>query len=87
MDANVIASAGVPVLCIDTCSLLDIMRDPTRDTARVHDRQAAMDLVAAAEARKLVRLMAEQVAIEFAERDQSVQDEADRNLKKVRKQI
>jgi len=87
MDAQAIASAGVPVLCIDTCSILDIMRDPTRETARPHDRQAAVDLVAAAESGHLICLMAEQVAIEFFDHDQLVQDEAERNLKKVREQV
>lgn len=87
MDAAAIAAAGIPVLCIDTCSILDVMRDPTRETARVHDRRAALDLVAAAEAGKLACLMAEQVALEFAEHDQGIQDETDRLLKQVREQI
>jgi hypothetical protein len=87
MDAHAIASAGVPVLCIDTCSILDVMRDPTREMAKPHDRQAAIDLVAAAESGGLICLMAEQVAIEFSDHDQPVQDEAERNLKKVREQV
>lgn len=87
MDAQAIASAGVPVLCIDTCSILDVMRDPTRETAKPHERQAAIDLVAAAESGRLICLMAEQVAIEFSVHDQPVQDEAERNLRKVREQV
>lgn len=87
MDARAIASAGRPVLCIDTCSILDIMRDPTRETVKALDRQAAIDLATAAENGKLACLMAEQVALEFADHDQSTQDEAARNLKKVREQI
>jgi hypothetical protein len=87
MDPGAIAAAGVPVLCLDTCSILDIMRDPTRETARPRDREAAIDLVSTAEAGRLVCLMAEQVAIEFAEHDQSIQDEAARNLRKLREQV
>lgn len=87
MDAHAIASAGVPVLCIDTCSILDVMRDPTRETAKPHDRQAAIDLVAAAESGRLICLMAVQVVIEFSEHDQPVQDEAERNLRRVREQV
>jgi hypothetical protein len=37
-DVARIASLGLPVLCTDTCSVLDIMRDPTRDSARAHER-------------------------------------------------
>lgn len=87
MDANAVALAGVPVLCIDTCSLLDIMRDPTRETVKVHERQAAIDLVSTAEAGKLKCVIAKQVAIEFAEHDQLIQDEAARNLKRIIEQI
>jgi len=83
MDTRAIAAAGVPVLCLDTCSILDIMRDPTRDTVRPHDHQAAIDLVTAAEAGSLICLMAEQVAHEFASHDQHIQDEAEGNLKKL----
>ncbi len=87
MDARAIASANVPVLCIDTCSILDIMRDPTRETVRPHEREAGIELVVAAEAGNLVCLMAEQVAIEFSYHDQSVQDEAKHKLRNLRKQI
>lgn len=76
-----------PVLCLDTCSLLDVMRDPTRESAHPHDRQAALDLVQAAEAGRLTCLVADQVALEFAEHDQGVQDEARQNLMKLRRQI
>jgi hypothetical protein len=87
VDVTTVASARVPVLCIDTCAILDIMRDPTRENAKVRERQAGIELVAAAEAGKLVCIMADQVAIEFFEHDQSVQDEARRNLAKIREQI
>lgn len=77
----------LPALCVDTCSILDLMRDPTRDTARPRDRLIAIDLVTAAEAGIVQLFMAEQVAIEFAEHDQPVQDEAKRNIKKLREQV
>ena len=79
------AATGVPVLLIDTCSILDVMRDPTRETLRIHERRAGLDLLAAAEGGAGV--VAHQVALEFAEHDQSVQDEAERALKRLRGQI
>jgi hypothetical protein len=87
MDTRAIATASVPVLCIDTCSILDIMRDPTRDTVKPHDHQAAIDLVAAAEAGRLICLVAEQVAHEFASYDRPIQDEAEGNLRKLLNRI
>jgi hypothetical protein len=87
VDAKAIATAGRPVLLIDTCSILDVMRDPTRETLRLHERQAGLDLLAATEGGTLAGVVAHQVTLEFAEHDQSVQDEADRALKKLRGQI
>jgi len=87
MDPNAISTLGVPVLCIDTCSILDIMRDPTREGAKPHERQAAIDLVTHAETGLLVCLMAEQVSTEFTDHDQPVQEEATLKVKKLRLQI
>lgn len=87
MDPTAITSLGVPVLCIDTCSILDIMRDPTREGTRPHERQAAIDLITHAEAGRLVCLMAEQVSTEFTDHDLSVQEEAAHKLTKLRRQV
>jgi len=87
MDVAAIVARQAPVLCLDTCSLLDVMRDPTRETAQPHDRLAAFELVEKAEHGGLTCLMADQVALEFHEHDQAVQDEAARNLSKLRKQV
>ncbi len=87
MDTGAIVAAAVPVLLIDTCSIVDIMRDPTRDTHRPIDQQAAMDLLAAAESGRLIGLIADQVAVEFAEHDQSVQEEARRKMRSFQDQI
>jgi hypothetical protein len=59
------AAADVPILCFDTCSILDIVRDPTRDTARDHEARAALQLVEAMEQRRLIGLVAAQVRLEF----------------------
>lgn len=66
MDAKAISETGTPVLLIDTCSILDVMRDPTRETLRIHERQAGLDLLAAAEGGALAGVVAHQVTLEFA---------------------
>lgn len=78
---------SIPVLFIDTCSILDIMRDPTREDARPHELQAAIDVLNAAEAGHVECLMAEQVAIEFTEHDMHIQQEAIGKLEKFRSQV
>lgn len=86
-NPTAIAALSVPVLCIDTCSLLDVMRDPTRDGAQPRDRQAATDLVQRLENKDFVCLIAEQVDIEFAGHDPSVQLEAAAAIRKLRERV
>jgi hypothetical protein len=62
----------------------DILRDPTRESCKPHEMQAAVDLVSKAETNRAILLMAEQVSIEFSSHDQDVQDESLRQLKKFR---
>lgn len=87
MDVAAVVASRTPLLFLDTCSLLDVMRDPTRETARPPDRRAACDLVVAAEQARLTCLAADQVLLEFAEHDTEVQAEAQRNLEKLKKQV
>lgn len=82
-DLRTIAEASIPTLCIDTCSLLDIMRDPTREDARPHERKAAIDLAGALEAGELACLVAEQVELEFQEHGAPIQAEAQDAIRRL----
>ena len=82
------SSRNIPALCMDTCVILDIMRDPTRETIRVHEHEASLALLQAAETdKKLVILVAEQVREEFEENADNVQAEANRAIVKFRTRI
>jgi predicted nucleic acid-binding protein len=87
VDTAGIVAFDCPVLCLDTCTVLDLMRDPTRDTVRAHERQVALNLLAAVEGGYVVALLADQVAHEFAERVQGVQDEASKAIAKLKAQL
>lgn len=83
-----IVALGAPILCLDTCSVLDVMRDPTRESVRAHDAQAAVDLLLAAETKtKLIALWAEQANFEFHDNLQSVEDDATKGVKKLQEQV
>ncbi|MGK9236352.1 hypothetical protein KXS07_31510 [Inquilinus limosus] len=83
-----IVNIGAPVLCADTCTVLDLMRDPTRESLRLHERQAALALLAAIESgADLVALIADQVAFEFDENAGVVECEAATALQKLKAQI
>ncbi|SDR31278.1 hypothetical protein SAMN05519103_01926 [Rhizobiales bacterium GAS113] len=87
-DVARLASLGAPILCFDTCTVLDIMRDPTRETVRDHELQAALDLLSAMETgAKLVGLVADQVRFEFGQSVDQVAEEADKALMKLRLQL
>ena len=84
-DLGEIVALNAPVLCLDTCSLLDMMRDPTRDTVREPERRAVYDLLTAVEGGSaLVALVADQVVAEFGEHADETEKEAARALQKLR---
>ncbi|MFC4292727.1 PIN domain-containing protein [Sphingorhabdus arenilitoris] len=87
MITDALLLADLPVLFVDTCSILDIFRDPTRKTAKPHEMQAAVDVVRAAEMGTIHCFMAEQVKTEFTEHDLRVQKETIEKLKMARDQI
>lgn len=89
LDIEGLVALGAPILCFDTCSVLDIMRDPTREkAARAHEQQAALDLVRAMESRgTLVGLVAEQVQTEVANNADAIENEAIRALKDLQKKL
>ncbi|WP_199554835.1 PIN domain-containing protein [Sandaracinobacteroides hominis] len=86
-DLQAIAALGVPVLCIDTCSVLDIMRDPTRDDSHPHHREVAINLVDRMEAGEIVCIVAEQVEREFNDHDHPIQAEARAAVERLRQRV
>ena len=76
---------SVPVLCLDTCTVLDIMRDPTRDDIRIDAQEASLKLLHAAESdTRLTVLVAKQVHKEFLDNVDDVQKATRRALSKFR---
>ncbi|MBO2953938.1 hypothetical protein J4756_08235 [Burkholderia pseudomallei] len=73
----------LPVLCVDTCTVLDVVRDITRESVTPSDVNAGLALLAMAEAGSgLIVLMAEQVVLEIAGNVANVEQEAQSSLKK-----
>jgi hypothetical protein len=61
-----VLAAGAPALMLDTCSLLDIVREPMRQDCKLGNVKAAMAMLLAAESSsKLTVMIAEQVALEL----------------------
>lgn len=74
----------VPVLFIDTCSLLDIVRAPVREQVGAHDIAAVHTLLDRVEAQpsRLTIVLNEQVQREFNEHIDEVEGETERELTK-----
>lgn len=87
-DIASLAALNAPVLCVDTCTVLDVIRDITRETVTPGDALAGLALLAAAETDAgLIVLMAEQVSLELASHVAGVEEEALNGLKKFQAQI
>jgi hypothetical protein len=79
---------GAPVLCADTCSILDVMRDPTREEGRPHNFQAALDLVAKMESHgELISLLAPQVQRELNDNVAEVEEVTKTKVSKFKQQV
>lgn len=78
----------LPVLCLDTCVLLDMLRDPTRKDIHVHEQKSSLTLLIAAQSGTLFDVcVAEQVSREFQENVDLIEEEAKRQIKKLRTQV
>lgn len=74
---------ALPVLCVDTCTVLDVVRDITRESVTPGDVNAGLALLALAEAGPgLIVLMARQVAFEIEDNVANVEQEAQSSLEK-----
>ena len=47
LDIDKLVALHSPIICVDTCTILDILRDPTRKTVRENEQRAAIDLLIA----------------------------------------
>jgi hypothetical protein len=77
-----IMTAQAPVLLLDTCSLLDLMRDPTRETLTAEQVEAAHRLLIKAESRppKLWIPIVSQVLSERNDNQLKVKQEAEKAI-------
>lgn len=87
-DLDAVVARGAPVLLVDTCVLLDIIRDVTRKDVQAHHLIAAAALLTAAEnGNDLTVIVADQVRTELAENQHSVEQEARSGLTKFQDQV
>lgn len=79
---------GTRFLCLDTCVILDIMRDPMRDDVNEREQAASLELLHAAKCdKRLTSLIAEQVRKEFCDKVDDVHEEAKASLARFRKRV
>ena len=82
-DLGKIVALGAPVLLLDTCVILDVIRDITRKEVQAHNVKAAADILRASETgTSLVMLMADQVSTELSANLSVVENEAESALEK-----
>ncbi|KQN48998.1 hypothetical protein ASE99_14090 [Serratia sp. Leaf51] len=79
MNRNVnialLASKNVAILLVDTCLLLDVIRDVTRDSVFMNDITAGLHILSKAEVgNEVFILMAQQVEVELKDNESLVED-------------
>jgi len=79
-----VIGVGAPVLLLDTCALLDLMRDPAREKFSADHVCAAHNLLARAEARPpgLSILLAQQVEVELLSHIDEIERETERAIQR-----
>jgi hypothetical protein len=84
-----IIGVGAPVLCLDTCALLDVMRDPMRENFSADQAGAALFLLSKAQAspRELSIVIAEQVYTELTQHMDSVEAESWSAVRKIERAL
>ena len=81
-------SKDVPVLFLDTCTILDIIRDPTREDVLVQEHTAFVMMLSEIESKESFKaIIAEQVRSELVDATESVQQESAKALLSFRKKI
>ena len=79
---------GLPLLCLDTCAVLDVLRDPLRGDAYPDDHAASQAPLRCAEVEdRLVVFTTDVVRAEFSDNVHAVQTEAEASIAKLAGQI
>lgn len=88
VDINLLAKKNVPVLFADTCILLDVIRDVTRDSVIKNDVDSGLHLLSEAEKGiNLFVLIAPQVRTELIDNEGIVESESKNSLDKFIERI
>ena len=81
-------SSNAPILYLDTCAILDILRDPIRSDIYEDHQSASLALLANAESGAyLVAVVADLVHSEFSKHVDRVQDEAEKSISRLQDHI
>lgn len=81
-------SSHAPILCLDTCAILDVIRDPARNDVYADHQEASLALLLEAESGlNLVAVVTDLVRSEFSERVDHVQEESARSIRRMREHI
>lgn len=86
---DALLARGLPILLLDTCAVLDVVRDITRDSMKASDVEAGIRLLEHAEAAppRLIVMAADQVANELAENLPGVEQEARDRLARLQSSV
>ncbi len=71
------------VICLDTCAILDILRNPIRETVTVDQLEATLYLLRAIEEKRILPIVSETVEIEFSQHLSNVVRDTDEGVRSL----
>ena len=88
MPSAQLSTIDIPVLCLDTCILLDMLRDPTRENVRVHEHNSSLVLLMAAQSGAAFKVcVADLVKKEFLDNVIEIEKDARKRVKAFQDQV
>ena len=80
--------SATSVICLDTCIVLDILRDPCRDSVWVEEQRASLSLLGLAETGEYLEArIAEQVVREYSANVDTVHGETIKSIEKLQSNV
>lgn len=78
-----IASLDRPLICLDTCSILDIAKDPSRTNVTVAEQISSLSLLNQVVEQKLISLITDRVVLEFGRWISMIREETAASIRDI----
>lgn len=83
ITAKYVAEQGNPIICLDTCSILDVMRDPARRSVSLEEQTSSLFLLNQVMDRNITAVATTTVLSEFQRWQGLVREETAASIREI----